>query len=165
MGAHYIVKDIGYYLLNIARDSETQKRDMFIFCDSEEIFKANSSKNTTGEKSANEDYILGLNNIFIAQQNYFTNFVDGEYNIAKDHEASPMTFGIYRHYKNKDFSVIGVGLNIKTFQEMVIYRALYDSGHGHNSWWVQSKNRFFENVSMPEFNYTGSRFKLISQFK
>jgi hypothetical protein len=65
--------------------------------------------------------------------------------------------GRYRHYKGKDYEVIGVAHHSETLEELVVYRALYDSAEfGPNALWVRPKKMFFENVviegkEMPRF--------------
>ncbi|PIZ95594.1 MAG: DUF1653 domain-containing protein [Candidatus Magasanikbacteria bacterium CG_4_10_14_0_2_um_filter_37_12] len=69
--------------------------------------------------------------------------------------------GKYRHYKGKEYEVIGVARYSETLEEMVIYRALYDSEEfGHNSLWIRSKAMFLETVRVgsqecPRFQYFG----------
>lgn len=65
--------------------------------------------------------------------------------------------GKYRHYKGKLYEVIGVAKHSETLEEMVIYRALYDSEKfGKNSLWVRPEKMFLEEVivngeKMPRF--------------
>ena len=35
--------------------------------------------------------------------------------------------GIYQHYKGNKYEVIGVAKNSETFEDFVVYRALYDN--------------------------------------
>ena len=36
--------------------------------------------------------------------------------------------GRYRHFKGKEYEVLGVGKHSETLEEMVVYRALYGEG-------------------------------------
>jgi cyclomaltodextrinase len=63
----------------------------------------------------------------------------------------------YRHYKGKDYEVIGVGKIEATLEDVVIYRPLYKSEY---SLWVRPLAVFTENVekdgkTMPRFEYIG----------
>jgi hypothetical protein len=65
--------------------------------------------------------------------------------------------GRYRHYKGKDYTVIGVARHSETEEEMVVYRKEYDD-HGL---WVRPLAMFIESVEvnrqmMPRFKYIGS---------
>ncbi|TBW56485.1 DUF1653 domain-containing protein [Marinobacter halodurans] len=64
--------------------------------------------------------------------------------------------GRYRHYKGKDYDVIGVARHSETEEELVVYRCLY----GDHSLWVRPLNMFLESVdvageSVPRFTYVG----------
>ncbi len=50
--------------------------------------------------------------------------------------------GRYRHYKGKEYSVIGVARHSETEEELVVYRKEYDD-HGL---WVRPKAMFLEMV-------------------
>ena len=69
--------------------------------------------------------------------------------------------GKYRHYKGKDYEVIGVGHHSETLDELVFYRALYnDDEFGENALWVRPLDMFLENVEVdgeevPRFEYIG----------
>ncbi len=68
-----------------------------------------------------------------------------------------LKLGKYRHYKGKDYEVIGVGKMEATLEDVVIYRPLYISEY---SLWVRPLNVFTENVEvdgkvMPRFEYIG----------
>lgn len=55
--------------------------------------------------------------------------------------------GKYKHYKGKYYKVLGVARHSETLEEMVVYRALYDSEEfGNNSMWVRPKTMFLEDV-------------------
>lgn len=67
--------------------------------------------------------------------------------------------GRYEHYKGKQYEVIGIARHSETLEELVIYRALYDSAEfGKNALWARLKSMFFENVTIdgkeiPRFRY------------
>lgn len=56
--------------------------------------------------------------------------------------------GKYQHYRNKQFyEVIGFAIHSETLEEMVVYKALYESeDFGKDKMWVRPKNMFFEEV-------------------
>ncbi len=53
-----------------------------------------------------------------------------------------VTEGRYRHYKGKEYQVIGCARHSETDQEFVVYRALY----GEFGLWVRPKEMFEEQV-------------------
>jgi hypothetical protein len=64
--------------------------------------------------------------------------------------------GRYRHYKGKEYTVLGVARHSETEEELVVYRKEYDD-HGL---WVRPLAMFLENVEvegkvMPRFRYLG----------
>lgn len=64
--------------------------------------------------------------------------------------------GKYRHYKGKEYEVIGIARHSETLEEMVIYRALY----GDFDLWARPLNMFLEEVEIgdkkiPRFQYLG----------
>lgn len=67
--------------------------------------------------------------------------------------------GKYKHFKGKDYEIVGVARHSETLEEMVIYKALYDSEEfGNNSVWVSPKAMFFETVildgkKVPRFEF------------
>lgn len=69
--------------------------------------------------------------------------------------------GKYRHFKGNLYEVIGIAHHSETLEELVVYRACYDSEEfGPNSLWVRPKKMFIENVSIdgkkiPRFRYIG----------
>lgn len=50
--------------------------------------------------------------------------------------------GRYRHYKGKDYEVLGVARHSETEDEFVVYRALY----GDRSLWIRPAAMFLETV-------------------
>ncbi|HZX20262.1 MAG TPA: DUF1653 domain-containing protein [archaeon] len=66
--------------------------------------------------------------------------------------------GKYLHYKGKEYELIGVALDEKTHEELVVYRALY----GENQLWVRPLKIFTETVEfdgkeVPRFKYVGNQ--------
>ena len=64
--------------------------------------------------------------------------------------------GRYRHFKGKEYEVIGVASHSETLEPMVVYRALY----GEGGLWVRPAAMWTEQVdregySGPRFIYTG----------
>jgi len=72
-----------------------------------------------------------------------------------------LKLGKYRHYKGKFYRVIGIGRHSETLEELVIYRALYESKKfGKNALWVRPKEMFLEKVivdgkKVPRFKFIG----------
>jgi hypothetical protein len=50
--------------------------------------------------------------------------------------------GRYRHYKGKDYEVLGMARHSETEEEFVVYRALYGDG----GLWIRPKTMFLELV-------------------
>ena len=48
----------------------------------------------------------------------------------------------YRHFKGKEYKVIGVAKHSETFEEFVVYQKLYDDG----GLWIRPKDMFLEVV-------------------
>jgi hypothetical protein len=64
--------------------------------------------------------------------------------------------GRYRHYKGKEYTVIGVAHHSETEEELVVYRQEY----GDHGLWVRPKDMFLETVevggqTVPRFEYLG----------
>lgn len=62
--------------------------------------------------------------------------------------------GRYRHYKGKEYTVIGVARHSETEEELVVYRQDY----GERALWVRPKAMFEETVEVegqqvPRFQY------------
>jgi hypothetical protein len=69
------------------------------------------------------------------------------------HEPKP---GPYRHYKGKEYVVIGVAQHSETLEELVVYQKQY----GDFGLWVRPRTMFLETVqvagkSVPRFQYVG----------
>ncbi len=65
--------------------------------------------------------------------------------------------GRYRHYKGKEYEVIGVARHSETEEEYVVYRTLY----GNFDLWIRPKSMFLEQVmvdgvAMPRFRSIGA---------
>ena len=71
-----------------------------------------------------------------------------------------MQLGKYKHYKGKEYKVIGIATHSETLEEMVIYKALYEiEGKGKDSLWVRPKVMFEEEVEVD--GVVRKRFELI----
>lgn len=55
-----------------------------------------------------------------------------------------IALGRYRHYKGKDYEVIGCAKHSETEEEFVVYRALY----GEHGLWIRPKAMFLETVTV-----------------
>lgn len=65
-----------------------------------------------------------------------------------------MKLGIYRHYKGKEYEVIGIAKHSETLEDFVVYRALY----GEGELWIRPLKMFEEQVVVdgkmaPRFAY------------
>lgn len=68
-----------------------------------------------------------------------------------------LKLGKYRHYKQKEYEVIGIGKIEATLEDVVIYRPLYESEY---DFWVRPLDVFTENIEIdgkivPRFEYIG----------
>ena len=55
--------------------------------------------------------------------------------------------GLYRHYKNKDYQVLGTAFHSENEEEFVIYKALYEcENYPKETLWIRPKKMFLENV-------------------
>lgn len=55
--------------------------------------------------------------------------------------------GKYKHYKGKEYLVIGIAKHSETLEDLVIYKALYRSEEfGDDALWARPVNMFLENV-------------------
>ena len=67
-----------------------------------------------------------------------------------------IAIGKYRHYKGKQYSVLGLARHSETEEELVVYRQDY----GDRSLWVRPKQMFLETVqvdgrAVPRFQFVG----------
>lgn len=65
-----------------------------------------------------------------------------------------MKLGIYRHYKGKEYEVIGIAKHSEILEDFVVYRALY----GEGELWIRPLKMFEEQVVVdgkmaPRFAY------------
>ena len=57
--------------------------------------------------------------------------------------------GKYQHYKGQFYEVIGVAKHSETFEDLVVYRALYESEKfGNNALWVRPLQMFLETIEV-----------------
>jgi hypothetical protein len=75
--------------------------------------------------------------------------------VPKNSRELPL--GRYRHYKGKEYTVIGLALHSETQEELVVYRQEY----GEHGLWVRPKQMFQELVNVggqmvPRFQYLGN---------
>jgi hypothetical protein len=72
-----------------------------------------------------------------------------------------MKIGIYEHYKGLLFLVLGEAtLEGESLEPVIIYQALYDDYRI----WVRTKEDFMMEVSIPEYDYRGTRFRFIREW-
>ena len=69
---------------------------------------------------------------------------------------TPIPTGRYRHYKGKEYEVIGVARHSETEEALVVYRTLY----GNFDLWVRPLAMFTETVvvdgqEVPRFQHVG----------
>jgi len=67
--------------------------------------------------------------------------------------------GRYKHYKGKNYKVIGTACHSETLEQMVVYQALYETPQfGKNAVWVRPLDMFLQDVEIdnkkvPRFKY------------
>lgn len=70
--------------------------------------------------------------------------------------------GIYEHYKQKRYRVIGLAKHSETLEDLVVYQPLYETEeYDSDMLWVRPKGMFFEDVvidgkKIPRFKYISS---------
>ncbi len=67
--------------------------------------------------------------------------------------------GRYRHYKGRDYLVLGIARHSETEEELVVYRQDY----GDHGLWVRPKQMFLEQVRLGDRNVP--RFERIGDFE
>lgn len=75
-------------------------------------------------------------------------------------ECEPIALGRYRHFKGKEYEVIGIAAHSETMEPMVVYRALY----GEGGLWVRPASMWNElvereGISCRRFAYVGEASK------
>ena len=65
--------------------------------------------------------------------------------------------GRYRHFKGKEYQVLGIATHSETGEELVVYRALY----GEGGLWVRPAAMWTEQVERD--GYSGPRFILLEE--
>ncbi|MBU1033228.1 MAG: DUF1653 domain-containing protein [Patescibacteria group bacterium] len=74
-----------------------------------------------------------------------------------------MKLGKYLHYKGKEYEVIGIARDSEALEEVVVYKALYDSqDFGMNALWIRKKEDFEAKVNqdgivVQRFIYIGNQ--------
>ena len=70
-----------------------------------------------------------------------------------------LKIGKYRHFKGREYLVLGIGRHSETMEEFVVYKALYDSpDFGKNALWLRPKAMFLEKTvkggkEIPRFEF------------
>ena len=72
-------------------------------------------------------------------------------------EYEPIPLGRYRHFKGKEYEVIGIAAHSETMEPMVVYRALY----GEGGLWVRPASMWTQWVDRGD--YHGPRFQYIEE--
>lgn len=71
-----------------------------------------------------------------------------------------LKIGKYRHFKGKEYEVIGVAKHSETLEEFVVYMALY----GNKELWIRPKKMFLEKVKQEgklvnRFEYIENKYR------
>ncbi len=62
-------------------------------------------------------------------------------------KTSNLKPGKYRHYKGKEYEVIGIAKHSETLEDMVVYKALYESDKFEkDQMWIRPLSMFVEKV-------------------
>lgn len=73
-------------------------------------------------------------------------------------KTSELQPGIYKHYKNNYYKVIGTGTHTETHEVMVYYQALY----GEYGFWLRPISMFTENIIVD--GQSRCRFEYVSAY-
>ena len=70
--------------------------------------------------------------------------------------TNELKFGKYKHYKGKNYEVIGIAQHSETLEKLVVYKQLY----GDSGLWVRPLAMFLEKVEVdgkkvPRLQYIG----------
>ena len=73
--------------------------------------------------------------------------------------------GKYKHFKGKEYEVLGVVRHSETLKDMVLYKALYDSeDFGPNALWVRPIDMFFDEKTKEDGTKV-KRFELLESYE
>lgn len=61
-------------------------------------------------------------------------------------KLNSMKLGIYKHYKGKEYRVIGVAKHSETLEDFVVYEALYDNDL--SKLWIRPIGMFLEELEV-----------------
>jgi hypothetical protein len=62
-------------------------------------------------------------------------------------KTTTLNLGKYRHYKGKEYEVIGIAKHSETLEDMVVYKALYESDKfEEDQMWVRPLSMFTEKI-------------------
>ena len=75
--------------------------------------------------------------------------------------SKEVKLGKYRHYKGKEYEVLGIAKHSETSEELVVYRALY----GENELWARPIEMFLEEVPAPGGSASGGEGKKVPRFE
>ena len=56
--------------------------------------------------------------------------------------------GKYKHYKGNFYEVLGIARHSETLEELVVYKALYESEFSKDALWVRPLAMFLEEVEI-----------------
>ena len=65
---------------------------------------------------------------------------------VKKSNMPEIKLGRYRHYKGKEYKVLGVAKHSESLEDVVVYEALYDNSE--SKLWVRSVKMFLEMVEV-----------------
>ena len=77
------------------------------------------------------------------------------------HIPQNIKIGRYRHYKGKEYEVVGIAKHSESLEDLVVYKALYESEEfGDDALWARPVAMFLETVviggkEISRFQYIG----------